>query len=209
MDAQSEFDEQVRHAFATRLRMAREEAGFQTGEAFAEHLGVAGHRYRHWERGEHMPDLNQLLRLCEALNVEPNEFLPLAIKTPQSEGSAELFRSLLPAHRYGPPTLEKLEQRINDLAQTLERDHVDIAGAVDDAGAARRKVDLIEDKLLDIEEEAGDRLPNFAKRVAVRIKAFEEAEARYNHARSEFWWWARLGAFILALNIAWLWSTSR
>lgn len=76
----SEFDIKVMKTFSERLRAAREAAGFVEAEDFANALGVRGPRYRHWERGGAKPDLTLLTRICQLLDVEPNDLLPLAVK---------------------------------------------------------------------------------------------------------------------------------
>ncbi len=73
-------DEQVKKALAKRLKKARKDAGFRFAKEFADALQVAEHTYRTYERGEHMPDLTTLTRICKLLNVEPNEMLPLALR---------------------------------------------------------------------------------------------------------------------------------
>jgi transcriptional regulator with XRE-family HTH domain len=73
-------EDQVKKALAKRLKKARKDAGFRFAREFAVALNLAEHTYRSWERGEHMPDLTTLTRICKLLNVEPNDLLPLAIK---------------------------------------------------------------------------------------------------------------------------------
>lgn len=62
--------------FASRLKDAREKAGFTSAQSFANVLGQEPHTYRHWERGETEPDFENLTRICELLNVSPNDLLP-------------------------------------------------------------------------------------------------------------------------------------
>lgn len=75
-------------AFAKRLRAARKEAGYDSAERFAHALGVEPHTYRHWERAESQPNLTILTRMCQLLNVTPNELLPLASQA-GGRGSSE------------------------------------------------------------------------------------------------------------------------
>lgn len=74
------FHEEVMKSFSERLKDAREAAGYETGKAFADALGVEPHTYRYWERGEAAPNLTTLTRICQLLDVEPNDLLPLARK---------------------------------------------------------------------------------------------------------------------------------
>lgn len=84
----SEFETKVMKTFSERLKAAREAAGFEEAEDFANALGVTGARYRHWERGDAKPDLTLLTRICQLLDVEPNYLLPLALKRKKSGKSA-------------------------------------------------------------------------------------------------------------------------
>lgn len=74
------FDVEVKKALAKRLRSAREKAGFRFQKEFASALGIEAHTYRTWERGEHLPDVVTLTRICKLLDIEPNDLLPLALK---------------------------------------------------------------------------------------------------------------------------------
>ena len=71
------FETKVKKAFAERLRSAREAAGYKTMADFADAMGVEPPTYRYWERGQSLPDLPQLTRICQLLDVEPNDLLPL------------------------------------------------------------------------------------------------------------------------------------
>jgi transcriptional regulator with XRE-family HTH domain len=64
--------------FGERLRRAREDAGYHSAQQFANILGQEPHTYRHWERGDSEPDFENLTRICELLDVTPNELLPYA-----------------------------------------------------------------------------------------------------------------------------------
>jgi transcriptional regulator with XRE-family HTH domain len=74
------FEDKVKKAFAKRLKAARKNAGYRFANEFAEALKETEHTYRSWERGEYLPDLPKMTRICRLLNVEPNELLPLALK---------------------------------------------------------------------------------------------------------------------------------
>jgi transcriptional regulator with XRE-family HTH domain len=75
-----EFHEEVMKTFAKRLRQAREAAGYASAKDFADVLGVEPPAYRYWERGGASPNLSTLTRICQLLDVEPNDLLPLARK---------------------------------------------------------------------------------------------------------------------------------
>lgn len=70
--------------FGTRLRQARERAGYKSAQSFAGVLGAEPHTYRHWERGESEPDFEMLTRICELLEITPNELLPLAAQSQEA-----------------------------------------------------------------------------------------------------------------------------
>ena len=78
----SEFDAMVRREFSRRLKEARVAAGFRSAAAFARTLGIEEARYRHWERGRSLPDIEFLaVRLCPTLRVDPDDLLPMAQRT--------------------------------------------------------------------------------------------------------------------------------
>lgn len=80
---------QIMKTFGSKLRGARERAGYKSAQQFAGALGAEPHTYRHWERGEAEPDFEMLTRICELLDVTPNELLPLAAqRRGKSTGSA-------------------------------------------------------------------------------------------------------------------------
>jgi ribosome-binding protein aMBF1 (putative translation factor) len=74
------FEDHVKETFGQRLRAARLAAGHEAASHFADALGVEENRYRHWERGSAMPDIPMVTRICELLDVEPNDLLPLATR---------------------------------------------------------------------------------------------------------------------------------
>jgi transcriptional regulator with XRE-family HTH domain len=73
----AERHESIRREFGSRLKAAREAAGFDSAELFAFAFGIEPHTYRIWERGEREPDLTTLQRLCLLLHVSANDLLPV------------------------------------------------------------------------------------------------------------------------------------
>jgi transcriptional regulator with XRE-family HTH domain len=65
--------------FSDRLKAARERAGFDSAESFADMMGIGAHTYRHYEAGRTNPTLETLSRICVALHITPNDLL---IKAP-------------------------------------------------------------------------------------------------------------------------------
>ena len=86
----------VMQTFHQRLKRARLAAGYRHAQDFAEALNVEGPTYRQWERGQASPDLTTLTRICKALDVEPNELLPLAKrrKGPKADGGSSRLPEL-------------------------------------------------------------------------------------------------------------------
>ena len=64
--------------FAKRLQSFRLRAGFKSAELFAKAIGLEPHTYRKYERGDSMPNLDILTRICTNLRVTPNDLLPEA-----------------------------------------------------------------------------------------------------------------------------------
>lgn len=86
----STFATDVMQTFHQRLKRARISAGYRHAQDFADTLNVEGPTYRQWERGDASPDIVMLTRICKALDIEPNELLPLAKrkKGPKSNGGS-------------------------------------------------------------------------------------------------------------------------
>lgn len=62
--------------FGKRLKAARITGGFETGDEFANLIGIDGPRYRKYERGESLPPLDILALICAHLG-QPLDFLVL------------------------------------------------------------------------------------------------------------------------------------
>lgn len=66
---------QVRTQFAKRLKAMRTRRGFQRARYFAASLGIEENRYTRYERAEVEPSLTLIHKMCETLQVTPNELL--------------------------------------------------------------------------------------------------------------------------------------
>lgn len=66
--------------FGERLKAARE-VKFTSGQQFAGILGVEPHTYRKYERGDAEPNYDMLTRICQLLEITPNDLLPMASQT--------------------------------------------------------------------------------------------------------------------------------
>lgn len=62
--------------FGQKLKEARELAGYEYAADFAKVLGIEENRYRHYERGSAEPSFEILCKMCQMLEVEPNDLLP-------------------------------------------------------------------------------------------------------------------------------------
>lgn len=78
--AMERFEDKVKRDFAKRLKEARLEAGYKHATQFAQAMGEEEHTYRAWERGQYLPDIPKMARLCQLLGLEPNELVPLAVQ---------------------------------------------------------------------------------------------------------------------------------
>jgi transcriptional regulator with XRE-family HTH domain len=65
----------LREAFSTRLQGLREAKGYTTARGFSRALQIDEARYSRWERAETEPDISNILRICEVLDIDPNELL--------------------------------------------------------------------------------------------------------------------------------------
>ncbi|KAB2915482.1 MAG: helix-turn-helix transcriptional regulator [Hyphomicrobiaceae bacterium] len=68
----------VRSQFAKRLKELRTQRGFDRARYFARSLGIEENRYTRYERAEVEPSLTLIHRMCEKLQVTPNELLGFA-----------------------------------------------------------------------------------------------------------------------------------
>lgn len=74
---------QIMKAFGTRLRVARERKGYKSAQQFAAVLGIEPHTYRKYERGQSEANYETLTRICELLDITPNDLFPHAAKSPR------------------------------------------------------------------------------------------------------------------------------
>jgi transcriptional regulator with XRE-family HTH domain len=61
--------------FGARLKNAREDKGYESAERFAHLLNMNPHAYRKYERGQSEPNFETLLRMCQLLDITPNDLL--------------------------------------------------------------------------------------------------------------------------------------
>jgi transcriptional regulator with XRE-family HTH domain len=97
---------EVRSEFAKRLKTMRTQRGFPRARYFAKTLGIEENRYTRYERAEVEPSLTLIHKMCEVLEVTPNQLLGFTgRRLPQPvQGFAEE-----PAEGLGPP--ENLSER--------------------------------------------------------------------------------------------------
>lgn len=69
---------EVRSQFAKRLKDMRMQSGFPRARYFAKSLGIEENRYTRYERAEVEPSLTLIHKMCETLQVSPNELLGFA-----------------------------------------------------------------------------------------------------------------------------------
>jgi len=81
----SKFRREIRDMFGARLKAAREEAGYEHAADFAKVLGIEENRYRHYERGSAEPGFELFVKICQILDVEPNDLLPFGKRRKQKE----------------------------------------------------------------------------------------------------------------------------
>ena len=72
----------VRQEFTTRLRQLRIEKGIMHARKFAKALGIEENRYTRYERAKVEPTLTLILRMCEILEVTPNDLFGFMEKAP-------------------------------------------------------------------------------------------------------------------------------
>lgn len=77
----------IMKTFGTRLKKARQ-AKYESAAKFAHAIGKEEHTYRHYERGESEPDFETLERICNLLEITPNDLMPGAVPRHRNTGSA-------------------------------------------------------------------------------------------------------------------------
>lgn len=110
---------------------------------------------------------------------------------------------LLPDHFYGPPTIEKLEQRLLDLARTVEVANAGVAGLDHEVESLRAHVHRLTAQLDNVQEETGIRADRIAIRAVSYMEKMDAMEARKAKR------WERLGnaalwAFVTAIFLFWM-----
>jgi transcriptional regulator with XRE-family HTH domain len=73
---------EVRLQFAMRLKQLRTEKGFVHARTFARALGIEENRYTRYERAEVEPSLTLIHRMCQTLQVSPNDLLGFTADIP-------------------------------------------------------------------------------------------------------------------------------
>jgi len=77
------------------IRIYRERNGLSQKE-LAALIGISPNRLSNWERGVNKPDINFLIKICQALNVSPSEFLSFGLSSDEYNAHE---RSLISAYR--------------------------------------------------------------------------------------------------------------
>jgi transcriptional regulator with XRE-family HTH domain len=73
---------EVRSEFAKRLKTMRTQKGFPRARYFAKTLGIEENRYTRYERAEVEPSLTLIHKMCEVLEVTPNQLLGFTGRRP-------------------------------------------------------------------------------------------------------------------------------
>jgi transcriptional regulator with XRE-family HTH domain len=73
---------EIRLLFAKRLKQLRTEKGFVHARTFAKVLGIEENRYTRYERAEVEPSLTLIHRICQTLQVSPNDLLAFTADVP-------------------------------------------------------------------------------------------------------------------------------
>jgi transcriptional regulator with XRE-family HTH domain len=79
--------QRIMNTFAKKLKAARA-VKFRSAQRFAQTMGLNEHAYRKYERGETEPNFETLVRLCEALDITPNDLLPDGATPPHQHPQA-------------------------------------------------------------------------------------------------------------------------
>jgi transcriptional regulator with XRE-family HTH domain len=83
----------VRIVFASRLKQLRIMRGYNTARMFSDALGIEQNRYTRYERAEVEPSLTMIDKICQMLDVMPNELLGYREPKPDGRLSKRMERS--------------------------------------------------------------------------------------------------------------------
>ncbi len=104
-------DKPLSSILGTAVRTARVRAGL-TQEDVAERIGMASEVYGRMERGQMLPRVENLRRLCLVLNVPPHELLGLESMAP---GKGDLPKEEARPHADGTADMRRLVRRLRRL----------------------------------------------------------------------------------------------
>lgn len=111
---------ELQQRLGQRLRERREAQGM-TRERLEELSGVGAHFIGNIERGEDAPSLKSLLKLANALKVDPGSLLqPPQISLPRVTGKREVQLQRL--HRWAVRASSKSLEMLLQMAQVIEKD---------------------------------------------------------------------------------------
>lgn len=82
--------EQIMRTFAKRLRKARKDRGYRSAQKFSALIGLEPHTYRKYERGQSEPNFEILVRICEVLQIETSDLIPVDTSKKGSKSGTQL-----------------------------------------------------------------------------------------------------------------------
>jgi transcriptional regulator with XRE-family HTH domain len=118
----------VRSQCATRLKALRAQRGFDRARYFARSLGIEENRYTRYERAEVEPSLTLIHKMCETLQVTPNELLGFAEASAVPPGFTEGAQPEVAQQRdaqaaSGRDAWQSLAWRLASQAVALRQEH--------------------------------------------------------------------------------------
>jgi transcriptional regulator with XRE-family HTH domain len=144
-----------------RLREARIQAGYHRARHFAEALGLKENTYCRYERDETSPSYDYLAKICQLLNVEMIQLVPVGGKSdlPASEPRQPILNGFSQSNRNGADLQPPLDSNRLDATAGVARD----TAAFIDSGAicslrAWRLAQLLAAKAVDSNKAASNLL---------------------------------------------------
>lgn len=134
MDGES--NQSARGEFARRLRELRVLRGFRTARSFARELSIDENRYTRYERAEVEPSLDLIQRICQLLDIGPNELLggPAKFQQPRpaaNGGFAERETTALANQRPDLHVTVTRAQQADALRWLIAREIVSLSSTAD------------------------------------------------------------------------------
>lgn len=71
----AKYSKEFKREISVKIAGARMLAGYRYARDFSKEIGIEEGTYQRWERGETMPSIEELLKICDLCGLTPNDIL--------------------------------------------------------------------------------------------------------------------------------------